>query len=385
MDTRELTDLVLRTTADVAEMRRQLTELVSREQRVAAALRGLQQRIEGYLAGFDRTAFAVTDQRLLIKNLAAEILIFEKLGYPVDTTASAWFILALAAFLDGRNMAALEFFKRFIDEVEGSNPNLRHAHYLSGMIAYNCRDFAHASERFEAAFRYSPDTAKDWQSKIYEAELAFFRRRPREVVERAFFDAEEGLKGLEIQSGKTATQSFLWATLNMKKGNCYAGTFMPPREPNSLVNNPLAVDCYKQARHWCRQVSHGQSLLPVVVDYSLAQALLVSGTLDTDLAQTPSELMYDVFHRLRRVLLDKREEIILAQGYFMLGTCAVFSSRVNSQVGEIYLEHARHQTLTVPSDMSFFSCVTKEMLSRDEFVRQIDFYANQLAELSERR
>jgi hypothetical protein len=47
-------------------------------------------------------------------------------------------------------------------------------------------------------------------------------------------------------------------------------------------------------------------------------------------------------------------------------------------MAKIYLEHARHQTLTVPSDVCFYSCVTKELLDRNDFVKQIDFYTDQL-------
>ena len=114
-----------------------------------------------------------------------------------------------------------------------------------------------------------------------------------------------------------------------------------------------------------------------MIDYSLAQALLLANSVDMDLARTPTELLADVFARLRRLVLTKREEIILAQSYLMLATCAFYSPYVSNDVGEIYLEYARHQTLTVPSDVCFYSCITKELLGRDEFVRQIDHYAGQ--------
>ena len=128
-----------------------------------------------------------------------------------------------------------------------------------------------------------------------------------------------------------------------------------------------------------------ESLLPVTIDYSLAGALLLTNSIDVDLSQTPSELFEDVFHRLRRIVLTKREEIILAQSYFMLGTCAFYSTRLSKEVGKIYLEYARHQTLTVPSDVCFYSCITKELLSKDEFVKQIDYYTNELDQQKGRR
>jgi hypothetical protein len=104
-----------------------------------------------------------------------------------------------------------------------------------------------------------------------------------------------------------------------------------------------------------------------------------------DLDRTPSELLKDVFDRLRRIVLTKREEIILAQCYLMLGTCVAYSSHLSKDIGEIYLEYARHQTLMVPSDVCFFSGVTKELLSKNDFVKQIDFYANELDRQVSRR
>jgi hypothetical protein len=152
-----------------------------------------------------------------------------------------------------------------------------------------------------------------------------------------------------------------------------------------MTNNHIAIRFYKEARKWCPRLTGSDSLLPVVIDYSLAQALMLENSIDMDLAQTPSELLADVFHRLRRIVLNKREEIILAQSYLMLGTCAFYSEHLSKDVGEIYFEYARHQTLSVPSDVCFYSSVTKELLSRDEFVRQIDHFVNQLEQRTRRR
>jgi hypothetical protein len=147
----------------------------------------------------------------------------------------------------------------------------------------------------------------------------------------------------------------------------------------------VAIAYYKRARAALPKHQAADSLLPVVIDYSLAQALLQANRIDADLPLTPSELLASVFERLRRVVLTKREEIILAQCYPMLGTCAALSGRVSGEIGEIYLEYARTQTLTVPSDVCFFSSITKELLTRDEFVQQVDYYANRLRSTAARR
>jgi hypothetical protein len=70
-----------------------------------------------------------------------------------------------------------------------------------------------------------------------------------------------------------------------------------------MVNNRVAIGCFKQARKWCPRLVESESLLPVVTD----------------------------------------------------------------------------------SDVCFYSCITKELLSRDEFVRQIDYYATQLKQQKGRR
>lgn len=380
MNAQELQDIVLRNTTEIAEIRRQLTDLVSKEERVDVALKDLRRRLENCLDAFDRDKYKATDQRLLINALAAEILIFDKLGYEIGTTGSH-FLLGIAALLEGRNQSALEHFKKFIERADSSEKNLRNAHYLAGMISYNRREFNQAIDFYESAFRYSPENNRDWQSKIYVGELSFFSRKTKEVIEKAFLDVEELLKGME----GIPQYKFLCATLYLKLGNCYVGTFIEPKERNQMVNNQIAIEHYKQARSWCPRLVESESLLQVVIDYSLAQALLLTKSVDMDLAQTPSELLADVFHRLRRIVLTKREEIILAQSYFMLGTCAFYSTHLSKDVGEIYLEYARHQTLSVPSDVCFYSSISKELLSRDEFVKQIDYYANQLEQQVRRR
>ena len=380
MNAQEMQDIVLRNTAEIAQIRQQLTDLMAKEKRVEAALNDLRRRLEVGLGVFHRDRYKSTDQRLLIGALADEILIFEKLGYDLGAPGAS-FLLGVAALLEGRNQAALEYFRRFIEQTDAADRNLADAHYLAAMISYNRRDFNQAIASYQAAFRYSPEAGPDWQSLIYVGELSFFLRKPREVIEKAFFDVEERLKANET----SPQRNFLRATLYLKLGNCYVGTFVEPKERNPMVNNRLAIGCYKQARKWCPKHGESESLLPVVIDYSLAQALLLENSVDMDLAQTPSELLADAFHRLRRIVLTKREEIILAQSYFMLGTCVSYSTLLSKDVGEIYLEYARHQTLSVPSDVCFYSAITKELLSRDEFVRQIDYYATQLEQQSGRR
>jgi len=373
MENQELQDIVLRNTAELAEIRQQLQALTSKEQRAARALQDLRQRFKSYLDAFDRDKYKATDQRLLITALANEIRIFDKLGYDIGESG-AHFLLGVADLLEGRNQAALEQLKRYIGLTAPDDRNLRNAHYLGGMVSYNRREFSQATEFFSTAFRLSPDSNRDWQSATYVAELAYFMRMPQDVVERLFFDVDEQLSRLD----KSTPTSFMRATLYLKLGNCYVETFLAPKEANPMRNNPLAIRYYKEARNCCPRRIESESLLPVIIDSSLAQALILSQSLDFDLPMTPSELFADVFHRLRRIVLTKREEIILAQCYLILGICALYSSDVAKDVGEIYLEYARHQTQVVPSDMCFYSSITKELLSRDEFVRQIDYYAREL-------
>jgi tetratricopeptide (TPR) repeat protein len=380
MDVRELQGTVLRNTTEISEIRRQLTDLTSREKRVEQALLDLRRRLDNCLNEFDRDRYKATDQRLLIHALASEILIFDKLGYDIGTSGSH-FLLGVAALLEGRYQAALEQLKAYVSLAEHHDKNLGNACYLAGVISYNRRECNQAIEFFESAFRHSPEENRDWQSKIQAAELTYFVRKPREVIEKAFFDVEEQLKAIE----GTSQHNYLRATLYLKLGNCYVGTFLEPKERNPMVNNQVAIGYYKLARKWCPRLTGSESLLPVVIDYSLAQALLLDNSVDMDLAQTPSELLADLFQRLQRIVLNKREEIILALCYFMLGTCAVYSTHVSRDVAKIHLEYARNQTLSVPSDVCFYSSITKELLSRDEFVKQVDYYIEQLEQQAGRR
>lgn len=374
MQSENLEAIVLRTNSAILELREQVARILSKEQRVTAALGSLKRRTLACISTFDRDQYKSTDQRLRIRALADELQIFDKLGYDTGLPG-AQFIIAVGELLEGRNQSALDHFQRFINEVDPGDPNLANAHYLSAMISYNRRDFSAAIAHFDAAFTLSPQDKVDWQSKIYVGELTHFLRRPRNEIEKAFGDVEDALR-LSQETSQTAA---LRATLYLKWGNCYVDILdLEPAQSNPLISNQLAIGLYKRARASLPTYTQPDSLLPVVIDYSLAQALLIARSIDMDLSMTPAELIFEVFNRLRRIVLTKREEIILAQSYFMLGTCAYYSEHIPNEIGEIYLEYARTQTLTVPSDICFYSCITKELLGRDSFVRQIDHYASRL-------
>ena len=372
MTIQELQDIVLRNSADISALHRDMSELMAKEGRAGSTLTSLRSRLQDSLLGFDRDRYKATDERLRIEALATEILIFERLGYTIGVPGSQ-FILGVAALLQGRNQAALDLFKSYLNTTDAGDSNRRHASYLAGMICYNRRDFTQALHFFESAFRYSLPNDPDWQSKIYIAELLSFLRRPQPEVERAFAEVREELS----RRDETTQTRFLLATLELKLGNCFVETFLEPKERNPAVNTTKAISYYKEARKACPLLGP-ESLLPITIDYSLAQALISANAIDMDLQETPFQMLAGVVRQLRKIVLTKREEIILAQTYFMLGTCAVYSPAVSRDAGEIYLEYARHQTLTVPSDMCFFSCITKELLSRSEFVWQIDYFAGEL-------
>jgi tetratricopeptide (TPR) repeat protein len=375
METSEIESILLRNTAELSDLRRQINDILSKEKRVAMALASLNRRSTACLTAFHRDQYKSTDNRLQIRALADEILIFDRLGYEVGVTG-ARFLVGVGQLLEGRNQSALDHFDRFINEADPDDPHLGDAHYLCGMICYNRRDFSRAIDHFDTTFNHSTRNNPDWQSKIYVGEILFFLRRTQDEIERTFHDVEDVLHHSDDTSDYLR---FLRATLYLKWGNCYVGTLdLEPTQSNALVNNQLAVRRYKEAQKALPRYVPNDSLLPVVIDYSLAQALLSSGSIDMDLAMTPSELLADVFSRLRRIVLTKREEIILAQSYFMLGTCASYSRHVSNELGEIYLEYARAQTLTVPSDVCFYSCITKDLVTRDAFVQQIDYYTSRL-------
>lgn len=275
-------------------------------------------------------------------------------------TPNVKFVLALSALLEGRHQTALDLFEDFVQISEPGHQNVRDAHYLSGMICYNRRHFERAKEHFRTCFDLSPGTGKDWQAMLYVGELSFFLRESQEKIDHIFASVEEALRRTE----STTAVAFLKATLFLKWANSYVGTLsLEPRARHSLINNGEAVRLLKMARAALRNANGDpDSLLPVVIDHSLAQALLLVGSLDFDLNMTPSQLFAFVFQRLRRIVLTKREEIILAQCYLMLGTCGVYSDEVPMDVCEIYLEYARTQTLTVPSGVCIYSCITKELL-----------------------
>lgn len=372
---------VLSLMARLSELEREVSAIASRDKRVAQAVTAVRSKLAALLQGFQRDKYKSTDMRKAIGALAAEIVIFEKLGYDIGDDGVD-FLLGVAALLDGRNQAAAEQFKAFIARVPTVERNLANAHYLLAMLDFNRRDFHGGIDQFERVFQLSPESTRDWQCKIYIGELMHFLRQPQDQLERVFQEIEHGLRAME----GTPQHSFLRATLYLKWGNCYVGTVsLDPKQANTLVNNHRAISHYKQARKCLPKHPDPDSLLPVVVDHSLAQALLLAQSVDMELAMTPSEMFTSVFRRLRRIVRNKREEVILAQCYLMLGTCAVFSCEVSKDAGEIYLEQSRLQTANVPSDVCFYSPITKELLSGEEFVQQIDFFAKQLEPPDQRR
>lgn len=377
----EQNDTVLKLMARLSGLEHDVSGLISRDKRVAQAVSSARSRLTALLQGFHRDKYKSTDMRKAIGALAGEIAVFDRLGYDIGEQ-STYFLLGVAALLDGRNQTAAEHFKTFIECAPVDDRNLANAHYLLAMIGFNRRDFHCGIEQFERVYQLSPESARDWQCKIYVSELMHFLRQPQDQLERVFQEIEHGLRALE----GTPHHGFLRATLYLKWGNCYVGTVsLDAKQPNSLVNNHRAISLYKQARKCLPKHPDPDSLLPVVVDHSLGQALLLAQSVDMELAMTPSEMFASVFRRLRRIVRNKREEVILAQCYLMLGTCAVFSSGVSKDAGEIYLEQSRLQTANVPSDVCFYSPITKELLSGDEFVQQIDFFAKQLEQSNQRR
>src|SRR2546430_8446066 len=102
MELNELQSIVLRNASELSELRNQLGELVSKEKRVEAALGSLRRRLAAGLGAFHRDKYKSTDQRLLIRALADEIQIFDKLGYELGV-AGASFLLGVSALLEGRN------------------------------------------------------------------------------------------------------------------------------------------------------------------------------------------------------------------------------------------------------------------------------------------
>ncbi len=373
----DLRDIVLKMSVEVGDLRQGLGELRSREARATEAVVALRAALDAWLVGFDRDQYKSTDSRLATDTLAQEVTIFDKLGYDI-ASGGELFLLGVHHLLAGRNEVAIDSFAAFLKTPSRDSELLAAAQYLSGMICYNRRGLVRAISHFESAASYAPENSPDFQSLIYVGELKFFLRKPRDEIEGAFRNVEDELRKLDDSAASNAQR----ATLYLKWGNCFLGTFeLSPRHENAMVNNAEALEFFKRARSHLPRYTDPSSLLPLVIDYSLAQAMQLSRSFGLDVGKTPDELVADVIQRLRRVVLTKREEGILAQCYLMLGSAFVYSDRVSLDGCEIHLEYARHQTLSIPSDIHFYSPITKELLDRGQFVAQVEHFS----ELLERR
>jgi len=369
----EMTDVLVRHSTMLADLDIQVRNIMIKEQRIDEFIQDIHRRITAAMDEFHRDRYKSVDYRLRVIELSHEILIYDHLGHNLEPAAK--FLMAIAALLEERLDGALEYFDAYLRHADAHDIHRGNAYYLCGMINYNTRRYSSAIECFRNSFRLSPETDRDWQSQIYVCELLFLSRAPDDVIEQEFTDTAESLKGLGGRAG-----ALLQATFYLKWGNVYVEPMLPG-EKNSLMNNPKAIRLYKQARTLCPAFTDTLSLLAIVIDYSLAQAMSVEKRIDLEIITSPQQLFIDVLQRLRRVVLTKTEPLILAQLYFMMGTCVLWSTSMPPEVGEICLEHARQYTLTLPSQMAIYSCITKELLSREDAIKELDVITRQLETL----
>ena len=384
----KIEDIVIRNQQSFIDITEKVNILINKEDRVKTGIKELERKIERYFSNFTRDNYKDTEKILKLNSLSTELLVYKKLGYDFSI-AEHNVILGLQEMICYRVEEALSYFEIYVEENRKTKLSCD-VLYLCAMICYNNANFSKAIYYFtKAANLYLVLFGKhDFQSEIYIGECMYLsksREYPQEKINEYFELIEETLD--KLNNSENLDKFYL--TLYLKWGNCY---FQPGIKlsnnnigsnnlSNITINNQKALSYYKKIINFIGGFYHKEKLndlLKVIMVYSLAQAMYSSRKdIDSSFART-NELFKHVFEKLVNLLLNKTETIILAQFYFMLGTCSWYSFEVAADQGLFYLENSRKQTQLIPSNIKFYSCMTKELLTRDEFIMQIDFCINKI-------
>jgi tetratricopeptide (TPR) repeat protein len=361
----------------------EVNALTSKEDRVKAEIKKLEGGIESYLDKFTRDNYKDIDKKLKLNSLSTELSVYNRLGYEF-TLAEHHVVSGLYELVSDRVEEALLYFEGYIDENKKTKVSCD-VLYLCGMINYNTADYPEAVDFFtrSAELHLFLFGKHDYQSEIYIAECMFLAKSnvyPQEKIDEYFQKIKKTLDR-EKETGNQNLDKY-YITLYLKWGNCF---FRPSIKilsntdsgniSNITIDNQRSLNYYRKIIDYIGGIYHKDKLddlLKVIMVYSLAQAMYSSRRdIDSAFART-TVLFRDVFEKLINLLLNKTENVILIQFYFMLGTCAYYSFEVPADQGLFYLENSRKLTNLIPTKIKIYSCMTKELLSRHDFVKQID-------------
>jgi len=377
---------------DLKRVNKDLSDLNNIKQRVKEGMEKLEREINDYLSDFNRDTYKVYDNLLRLNNLAAKLMIYRGIGYE-STSAEYSFILALYEMINGRTDLALESFENYFKEANNDNAKITcSAFYLCAMICYNKGQYNNAKDYFSksAQLYFSLYNEQDFQAMIYVCECMHFAGEKRETIDHEFLHVEKLLNKSKqtMDSDEAIKLENHFITLNLKHGNCFFQSFLKLSNNsdtseirNIMIDNDQALKYYQTILDYTGFYSKKKldTILKIVMMYSLAQAMYSSKrTVDSRFPGGLYELFLDIFDQLKNLLIDKTEGLILAQFYYLLGTCALYSYFVPVDQALLYFEYARKQTQLIPATTKYFSCMTKELLTRNQFIEQIDQCINLL-------
>lgn len=374
----KIEEIVIENQKKLLDLSEKVHNLTDKESHVQKEIKKLEIKVKNYLIKFTRDNYKNIDRILELNSLSTELLVFKKLGY-VFLFDEHLVILGLSEMVNGRGREALEnYFKEYLDLNSEAELSCT-VQYLCGMICYNNGNFSDAKQYYSSSAQLHLSLFKkhDFQAEIYVCECMFLAKEETEKIEKQFSQIELTLKKLK---NETDNIDIIFMTLYLKWGNIYFQSIWEIKTIYDTIGKlGLKVDNEKAYEYYIKILnfigaynkSKIDTTLKVILVYSLAQAIYTNRT-DINLPVGTDQLFMDVFDILKNLLLDKTEGIILAQFYFMLGTCAWYSSRIPKDQGLLFLEYSRKQTQLIPVNTKYYSCMTKKLLDRDSFVKQID-------------
>jgi len=376
----KIEDIVIENQQMLLKLTARVNSITKRDRHVKEEIEKHKKKIKAYFEQFNRDNYKDIDKMLKLTSLATELSIYKKMGFPISLDEHN-VILGISEMLACRTEEALKYFENYMEEtVETRSKLYCDVLYLCGMIYYNKGqgNFNNAIDYFSrsAELYYKLHERHDFQAKIYVGECMFLDKQDIKRIENCFETIQQELNINKANIEQKELEKY-FLTLNLKWGNCYFSSVLKPSK-NEIgiidIDNKRALEYYRKLFDYIGAYSKEKldDTVKVIMAYSLAQAMYSSKEVDFRFPRGLDGLFLDVFDKLKNFVLNKTEAVILAQFYFMLGTCAWYCSQISADQGLLYFEYARKQTQLIPSSTKFYSSMTKQMLARDEFIREID-------------
>jgi tetratricopeptide (TPR) repeat protein len=261
---------------------------------------------------------------------------------------------------------------------EWSRKCTNEAFHQLGILRYNLGKYQDAISAFEKALEQD---AADLNSALYIPEAKFLGHLAKDfdvIVDGFTRVADEIFKGPRTQAWTPEDKNALLALTHVRWGNCYyaESDFDSYRKHRSLkeAHNHFQEATRLSPNSYLAQFSYAQSL-------SAWASQLPPGLRERDeRTEEAVKIFAGVFPMIRQKLATTSEPKIQCMLYYMLAICAK-EGRIPGQLPEAYLTQIFNEKgkLGVNPDLRIFSPRTKNDLSVDDYMREVEEYQRQLS------